>query len=59
MESNHKQKKNSGDRKKRIMVIHSDSKNWRVSDFYPMQNWSAEDRLLWQKIMLENKKLDA
>lgn len=59
MKNNQKRKGNSGDKKKRVMVMHSDDKNWSVSDFYPMQNWSIEDRKLWEKIMLEKKKLDS
>jgi hypothetical protein len=59
MKNNQKRKENSGDIKKRVMVIHSDDKNWNASDYYPMQNWSVEDRQLWGKIMLEKKKLDS
>lgn len=58
MKENQKEKRNSS-KKKQVMVIHSDDKNWSVSDFYPMQSWSAENRILWEKIMLEKKKIDS
>lgn len=53
-----KNKKSRGDshsKKKRVMIIYSDDKDWGVGDFYPMQNWSLEDRQLWEKIMIEKK----
>lgn len=57
MKKNQKEKGNSGTQKQ-IMIIPSDDRNWSDSDFYPMQNWSLEDRQLWEKIMLEKKKTD-
>lgn len=51
--------KRNSPKKKQVMVMHSDDKNWSESDFYPMQNWSLEDRQLWGKIMLEKKKIDS
>lgn len=58
MKKNNMEKRNSP-KKKQVMVMHSDDKNWSESDFYPMQNWSLEDRQLWEKIMLEKKKTDS
>ncbi|QOG01201.1 hypothetical protein [Flavobacterium sp. MDT1-60] len=57
MKKNQKEKENSVNRKQ-VMIISSDDRNWSESDFYPMQNWSPEDRQLWEKIMLEKKKTD-
>ncbi|MFV8342549.1 hypothetical protein [Flavobacterium sp. XS2P39] len=58
MKENRKEKRNSS-KMKQVMVIHSDDKNWSVSDFYPMQSWSLEDRQLWEKIIFEKKKKDS
>lgn len=55
MKKNKKRKENSIEQKQ-VMIISSDNRNWRESDFYPMQNWSFEDRQLWEKIILEKKK---
>lgn len=57
MKKNQKEKENSSNRKQ-VMIISSDDRNWSESDFYPMQNWSPEDRQLWEKIILEKKKTD-
>lgn len=55
MKKNKKGKENLSEQKQ-VMIISSDDRNWRESDFYPMHNWSLKDRQLWEKIMIKRKK---